>query len=288
MTARSSNRPARRPWDAALARFRRNRMAVFGLFVLIAFCFVALLAPVIAPADPAAQAAAEKYKPPSREHPLGTDRLGRDLFSRTVYGARVSLAVGVCAVLIASLLGLVLGSFSGYVGGWFDALAMRIVDGLLAFPRLLLVLTLLAFFANSVWVVITLLGATGWMSASRLVRGEVLRLKNSEFVHAAIATGASRRRIVLRHLIPNAIGPLIVTATLRIGTIVLLEAYLSFLGLGVQPPTPSWGAMVFDGRDVLLSAWWVSAFPGLAIVLTVVACKLVGDGLRDAVDVRTS
>lgn len=277
-------------WLDVAKRYKANRLAVAG-FVLLATLFsLSVMAPLLAPHDPIAyeSPAVHKYESPSLQHPMGTDRLGRDLLSRTLYGARVSLAVGVVAVAIASLLGLLLGAFSGYIGGRFDDVTMRIVDGLLAFPRLLLVLTLLAFFANSMAVVIVLLGATGWMSAARLVRGEVLRLKESEFVAAAVATGASRRRVVWQHLIPNALGPLVVTATLRIGTIVLLEAYLSFLGLGAQPPMPSWGAMVFDGRDVLLTAWWVSAFPGLAIVLTVMACNLVGDGLRDAVDVRSA
>jgi peptide/nickel transport system permease protein len=276
-------------WLDVMRRFQSHRMAVIGLVLLLAFVTLSISAPLLAPHDPAAQTdpAEKQYRPPSLEHPLGTDRLGRDLYSRALYGARVSLSVGVAAVAIASLIGLLLGAFSGYLGGWVDDVVMRVVDGLLAFPRLLLVLTMLALFANSVWVVVVLLGLTGWMSAARLVRTEVIRLKETDFVQAAIASGARRRRVVLQHLVPNAIGPLIVTATLRIGTIILLEAYLSFLGLGVQPPTPSWGAMVFDGRDVLLSAWWVSAFPGLAIVLAVVACNLVGDGLRDAVDVRT-
>jgi peptide/nickel transport system permease protein len=276
-------------WLDVMRRFQGHRMAVVGLVLLLAFVTLSVSAPLLAPYDPALQTdpALQQYRAPSLEHPLGTDRLGRDLYSRTLYGARVSLSVGVVAVAIASLIGLLLGAFSGYIGGWVDDVVMRVVDGLLAFPRLLLVLTLLALFANSVWLVMLLLGVTGWMSAARLVRTEVIRLKESDFVQAAIATGARRRRVVVQHLVPNAIGPLIVTATLRIGTIILLEAYLSFLGLGVQSPTPSWGAMVFDGRDVLLSAWWVSAFPGLAIVLAVVACNLVGDGLRDAVDVRT-
>lgn len=277
----------RTAWLDMLGRYRRNRLAVVGLVLLVAFVSVAVLAPVLATYDPVLQNPAHgSYRAPSLTHIMGTDKFGRDLFSRTVFGARVSLAVGLVAVMISSLIGLLLGSFSGYAGGRMDDAIMRIVDGLLAFPRLLLVLTLVAFFAQSTGVVVLMLGATGWMASARLVRADVIRLKESEFVQAAVVSGASRRRVVLRHLVPNALGPLLITATLRVGTIILLEAYLSFLGLGVQPPTPSWGSMVFEGRDVLLSAWWVSAFPGLAIVLAVVACNLVGDGLRDAADVR--
>jgi peptide/nickel transport system permease protein len=228
----------------------------------------------------------EQYLAPSRAHPMGTDRFGRDVMSRVIYGSRTSLSVGVVSVLLASLIGLTIGAVSGYAGGWLDDLVMRIVDGLLAFPRLLLVLTAVAFFARSYWVVIVLLALTGWMGIARMVRAAVLSLKQREFVQAAVATGLGRGRVIVRHLIPNALGPVLVGATLRIGTIILLESYLSFLGLGVQPPTPSWGGMVFDGRDVLLSAWWVSAFPGFAIVTAVLACNLVGDGMRDAYDKR--
>ncbi len=270
-------------------RFRANRMGVLGLIVFLMFACVALLAPMLAPYVPSAQTdpAHERYQPPSIEHPMGTDKFGRDVFSRVLYGTRVSLTVGVAAVFLAAIFGMLYGAFAGYAGGWLDDFCMRVVDGLLAFPRLLLLLTLLAVFANSFLLVVAVLAATGWMGVARLVRAEVLSLKEREFVQAAVATGAGRARIIWRHLIPNALGPVIVAATLRVGLVILLESYLSFLGLGVQPPTPTWGAMVFEGRDVLLSAWWVSAFPGLAIVMTVVSCNLLGDGLRDAVDVKT-
>jgi len=269
-------------------RFRANSMAVVGLFVFLGFVGASLLAPLLAPYDPVVQnePSVERYQPPSSSHPMGTDRFGRDIYSRVLYGARVSLAVGVLAVVLASIIGVIIGAFSGYVGGWVDDVAMRVVDGMLAFPRLLLLLTLVAFFANSFWLVVLVLAATGWMGVARLVRADVLSLKERDFVHAAVATGAGHTRIVWRHLIPNALGPVIVTATLRIALIILLESYLSFLGLGIQPPAPSWGSMVYEGREVLLSAWWVAAFPGLAIVATVVACNLLGDGLRDAMDVK--
>ena len=269
-------------------RFWANKTAVVGLAVFLMIASVALLAPLLSPYDPATYAGPEpqRYDAPSVSHPMGTDKFGRDVFTRVLFGARVSLAVAVLAVALASVVGTLVGSFSGYVGGRVDDVAMRVVDGLLAFPRLLLLLTLVAFFANALWVVVLVLAGTGWMGLARLVRAEVLSLKEREFVQAAVAGGVGRARIVWRHLIPNTLGTVVVAATLRFALIILLEAYLSFLGLGVQPPTPSWGSMVFEGREVLLSAWWVSAFPGGAIAAAVVSCNLLGDGLRDALDVR--
>jgi peptide/nickel transport system permease protein len=286
---RIDQRPLGQVFRERMRRFRANRLGSIGLVVFLVFVCASLLAPLLTPYAPSAQIdpAHDRYKPPSQEHLMGTDKFGRDVYSRVLYGARVSLAVGVASVILASIFGMIYGAFAGYVGGWVDDVSMRIVDGLLAFPRLVLLLTLLAVFSNSFFLVIIVLSVTGWMGVARLVRAEVLSLKEREFVQAAVATGAGRARIVWRHLIPNAVGPVIVTATLRIGLIILLESYLSFLGLGVQPPAPSWGSMVFEGRDVLLSAWWVSAFPGLAIVMTVIACNLLGDGLRDAMEVRT-
>jgi peptide/nickel transport system permease protein len=268
-------------------RFWRNRAAVAGLAVFTSFIFVALLAPLLTPYDPSAHAeAAQRLAAPSGSHPMGTDKFGRDVFARVLFGARVSMAVAVAAVALASLIGTLVGAFSGYIGGRTDDVAMRLVDGLLAFPRLLLLLTLVAFFASSFWIVVLAIALTGWMGVARLVRSEVLTLKEREFVQAAVASGVGRARIVWRHLIPNAMSTVIVAVTLRFALVILLEAYLSFLGLGVQPPTPSWGNMVFEGREVLLSAWWVSAFPGAAIAAAVVSCNLLGDGLRDALDVR--
>jgi peptide/nickel transport system permease protein len=283
-----AKRPSGRYGIAYLQRFKANRMAVLGLVLVLLFLNMSMLAPLLSPHNPefTGDPVEERYQAPSLSHPMGTDRFGRDILSRVLYGSRVSLAVGVLAVTIASLFGLLIGAFSGYMGGRVDDVAMRIVDGFLAFPRLLLVLTLLAFFADSLWLMIVLLGVTGWMRAARLVRAEVLSLKEREFIQAAVATGIGRARIVLKHLGPSTLGPVLVAATLQIGRVILLESNLSFLGLGVQPPTPSWGIMVFDGRDVLVSAWWVSGFPGIAIVLAVVACNLLGDGLRDAMDVK--
>lgn len=283
-------RAAEKVWGGVMRRFQTHRMGVLGMALFMFFLVASLLAPLLAPYHPTAQPdpVSDQYQAPSRLHPMGTDKFGRDILSRVLYGSQTSLAVALLAVSLATFIGLFVGAFSGYRGGWVDDLTMRVVDGLLAFPRLLLVLTVVAFFARSFWVVVLLLALTGWMGVSRLVRGEVLRLKERDFIHAAVATGVSRGRVVWKHIVPNTLGPVVISATLRIGTIILLESYLSFLGLGVQPPAPSWGGMVFNGRDVLLSAWWVSAFPGLAIVLAVMACNLVGDGLRDALDVKTA
>lgn len=218
---------------------------------------------------------------------LGTDRFGRDVWSRILYGGRVSLTIGLLAATLALTLGLAVGSVAATFGGIVDGLLMRLVDGLLAFPRLFLVLTLSALFGAKTWVVILVLGATSWMTAARLVRAELLQLGERDFVTAARAIGQHPIRVFWRHLLPGAVGPVLVDTTLRVGDIILIEAALSFLGLGVQPPLPSWGNMIADGSDTLVSAWWVTVFPGLAIALTVIAFNLVGDGLRDHLHPRT-
>jgi peptide/nickel transport system permease protein len=263
---------------------------MIGLFLVIVLAGAALLTPYLAPFDPATQGTdivATRFQGPTLEHLMGTDRFGRDVLSRVLYGGRISLAIGFLAVLIAITLGTMVGAVAGYVRGWVDATSMRVVDMLLSFPRLVLLITVVALIEPSILIITIVLGLTGWMGTSRVVRGEVLSLREREFVVAARALGFGRARILLRHILPNVVSPIIVAATLGIGNTILAEAALSFLGLGVPPPAPSWGGMVAAGRDVMLDAWWITLFPGLAIVFTVMAFNLIGDGLRDALDPRT-
>ncbi len=275
-------------WSDGWSRFRKNRMGMAGAVIVGIFYLIAALAPVLTTHDPVEQGDIPRmrYHAPNQQHLLGTDKFGRDVLTRILYGARISLLISFIAVAIAAVLGSAVGAAAGYIGGIVDAVLMRIVDGLLAIPRIFLLLTCISLFSGSVWLIIVLLGLTSWMETARLVRGQVLSLKGMEFIQAAEALGVGGRRIVLRHLIPNTLTVIIVAATLRIGRIILIEAALSFLGLGVPQPTPSWGQMIFSGRDVLLSAWWVSTFPGVAIAVTVIGYNLFGDGLRDAFDPR--
>jgi peptide/nickel transport system permease protein len=275
-------------WAIAGRHFRKNRMAMGGLAIMILLYVVTLLTPLLAPYDPAAQGdiVATRYLSPSWEHLMGTDKFGRDIFSRVLYGARISLSIGFIAVGISITLGTLLGAVAGYFGGLTDGVLMRLTDMMLSFPRLVLLIVVIALFEPSIWLVVVVLGLTGWMGTARIVRGEVLSLREREFVQAARALGMGDGRIILRHVIPNTLAPVIVSATLGIGQTILTEASLSFLGLGVQPPTASWGNMVSDGRDALVTAWWIATFPGLAIVFTVIAFNLLGDGLRDALDPR--
>jgi peptide/nickel transport system permease protein len=295
LTARAGRRAPPRPsagqWALGWRTFRRHRPAMFGLALIGGLALVALLTPFLAPFDPAAQGAdivATRFRPPTWEHPMGTDRFGRDVLSRVLYGGRVSLAIGTLAILIAVTIGSMIGAIAGYTRGWVDAISMRTVDLLLSFPRLVLLITIVALVEPSVFVITLVLGLTGWMGTSRLVRGEVLSLREREFVQAAKALGFGTPRILCRHVLPNVASPIIVAATLGIGNTILVEASLSFLGLGVPPPAPSWGLMVAAGKDVMLDAPWVALFPGIAIVLTVMSFNLVGDGLRDALDPKST
>ena len=275
-------------WDLAVRAFSKNRTAVAGLIVIVALYVVALVTPLIAPHEPSVQydLVSQRLVGMSATHPLGTDQFARDVFSRLLYGARISLTIGFLAVAISVTIGTLLGAIAGFMGGYVDSAIMRFVDMVIAFPRLVLLITIVAIFEPSIFLIVAVLGLTLWPSTARIVRGEVLSLREREFIQAAEALGYSKRRIILRHLIPNVLAPVIVAATLGIGNTIVLEAGLSFLGLGVQPPTPSWGTMVADGRTHLLDAWWLSTFPGLAIVFTVLSFNLVGDGLRDALDPR--
>ena len=267
----------------------RNPRGRAGALVLLIVIVAAVIGPWFLP-DPLAQPdILRASRPPGLGHPFGTDQLSRDVLARVVTGARISLAVALMAVALSASLGAMVGVVAGYWGGIIDAGLMRFVDGALAIPRLFILLLVLAVWERvPVLALIVLIGATGWFSTSRLVRGEVLRIREEGYVRAAEALGARRRRIIFRHLLPNALGPLLVAATLGVGDVILLEAGLSFLGLGIQPPTPSWGGMILDSREVMVSAPWAGIFPGLAIVLTVLSANLFGDALRDAIDPRSA
>jgi peptide/nickel transport system permease protein len=279
------------PWRLAGRRFARDRSAVTGVVVVGALALAALLAPVAAPADPLAMPDPVRLQnqPPSAAHLLGTDPYSRDVLSRALYGARVSLAVGVGAALLAVLVGAGVGLAAGLAGRSTDQLLMRGVDVGLALPRIILLLVLFAVWEQVPPIaVLGVIAATGWFQTSRIVRAAVLSLRESDFVAAARALGAPGRSIVLRHLLPHVAAPIIVSASLDVGNIILLEAGLSYLGLGVRPPTPTWGNMIMDGKDFLLAAPWVALAPGLALVVTVAAFNLAGDGLRGALDPRSA
>ncbi|MDZ7260564.1 MAG: ABC transporter permease [candidate division KSB1 bacterium] len=270
-------------------QFRKHRLALLGLGCIGMFIIVALFGSYLTPFDPNSQGdlLRTRYLAPSWEHPFGTDKFGRDVFSRVIQGTRISFGIAFAVVIIAISVGTIYGALAGYIGGTMDNMMMRLVDLLLAFPTIFLVITLVAFGGTQIGLLILILGLTSWMEVARLVRGEILSLKEREFIQAVRALGAGSVRILFRHLLPNCWNVVIVAATLKVGTVILVESALSFLGLGVQPPTASWGSIINDGKDVLLSAWWISTFPGLAIVLTVMSFNLVGDGLRDAADPKS-
>jgi len=260
-----------------------------ALAVLAAIAIVAVFAPLVAPYDPAAQPdiVGAKNLPPSAQHPFGTDPYSRDVLSRVIYGARLSLAIGFLATMVSLTLGVAYGAVAGYAGGFVDALMMRILDALLAIPRLLLLIAILAAWTRlSVGALVLFLGLTGWFGLSRIVRGQVLALSEAEFITSARALGASRRRILARHLLPNLISPIAVAATLGVAHVIVLEVGLSYLGIGVPQPEASWGNIIHDGSDQVAALWWMSLFPGLLMVLTVMMLNIVGESLRDAYDQR--
>jgi len=264
----------------------KNRLASASLFVVAVIGLVALFAPLIAPYSYAAQDLAHTNELPSPRHLLGTDALGRDVFSRLIYGARISLTVALVVELIELLIGVTFGALAGYYGGKLDLVLMRVTDMMFAFPDILLAILIMSIAGPSIFNIFLALGLVGWPTMARVVRGQVLSLKEKEFVEAARAIGATDRHIILRHILPNTLSPIIVTVTVGMAGVILAEATLSFLGIGVQPPQPSWGSMINDARDLMRSHPALIVFPSLALSVTVLAFNFLGDGLRDALDPR--
>lgn len=259
----------------------KNASLITGSVIIGILSLIAIFAPLISGHDPATIEQNSLLMPPSQNHPLGTDSLGRDILSRIFYGARISLSIGIIAVGIATVLGVTLGSIAGFYGGFIDSLIMRFVDIMLCFPTFFLILAVIAITEPSIFKIMSIIGITSWMGPARLIRSEILSLKEREFILAEVALGASNLRIITRHLIPNAIGPVIVNATLGIGSAILLESGLSFLGLGVQPPTASWGNILIESKSTMGVAWWITLFPGLAILVTILGFNLIAEGLRE-------
>ena len=264
-------------------RFKRNRLAMVGLAFVVFLVLVAIFAPVIAPFG-ISERSADFRKGPSADHWFGTDGIGRDVFSRVIYGARVSVRIGFLATAMSLILGLVLGALAGFFGGFTDTLVMRLTDVFLAIPYTVLAVAIATVVGRSINSVILIIGATGWLGIARIVRASFLSLKRLEYIEAAHALGFSRARIIMRHILPNALQPIIVYGTIAVGSVILTEAALSFLGVGVQEPTPAWGLMVAIGKGSLVNAPHLMFFPGAAIFLTVLAFVFIGDGLRDALD----
>jgi len=281
-----------RRWVMTLKRLARRRTALFGLGVVVTVLLAAAFAPWLTPFDPLEQDINHRLKEPGwqtaegRVHALGTDHLGRDILARVIFGSRIALVVGLSAVLISGVLGMAIGLVSGYFGGWVDDFFMRLADIQLAFPFILLAIAVIGVLGPSLRNIIIVIGVSSWVVYARVVRGEVLSIREREFVQAAIALGSRDGRVLVRHVLPNAFTPWLVVATLDMARVIVIESALSFLGLGVQPPTPTWGGMLADGRVYLSTAWWLATFPGLAILVTVLGINLLGDGLRDTLDPR--
>lgn len=273
-------------WRDAWLRLRRNRLAVFGLAVLVCFIIIALLTPWIAPYSYSQQQLELGATPPSAAHWLGTDIFGRDLLTQIMYGGRVSLAVGFIATAVALLIGVTWGAVAGYAGGKVDAVMMRLVDILYALPFMIFIVLLMVVFGRNMLLLFLAIGAVEWLTMARIMRSQVQSLRQQEFVEAAISLGLSPATIIRRHLVPNALGPIIVYTTLTIPSVMLLEAFLSFLGLGVQPPQTSWGLLISYGAESMEEYPWLLLYPGLILVLTLFSLNFLGDGLRDALDVR--
>ncbi|HMK35074.1 MAG TPA: ABC transporter permease [Desulfomonilaceae bacterium] len=267
-------------------RLSKNTMAMAGLFVVVVLFLVASLANFLAPYPPDRPDTGHILAEPNRAHLLGTDVLGRDVLSRIIHGSGVSLSVGFVAVGISTFIGVILGAVSGYYGGTVDRIVMRFVDVMLCFPSFFLILAVIAFIGPSIWNIMVVIGVTSWMGVTRLVRAEFLSIRERDFVQASISQGASDLRIIFLHILPNAMAPVLVAATLGVASAVLVESGLSFLGIGVQPPDPSWGNMLTEGKDNIEIAWWLSVYPGLAILITVMGYNLLGEGIRDSLDPR--
>lgn len=271
-------------------RLRKSATATTGAILLVALVFIAAFSPQVAPHNPTDTDLAKRFVPPAwseggrSEHLLGTDQLGRDLLSRIIFGSRVSLIIGLSAVVIAAAIGVTLGLIAGYVGGIYDSVIMRVVDTIIAIPKVMLYLAVFAAFGSSLAVMIGVLGALRWTTYARVVRGEVLSVRTREYVEAARALGQNQFIILFRHILPNVLASVIVIATLEVASIIIVESGMSFLGLGVQPPTVTWGRMLADGRQYVASAWWIATFPGLAITLSVLGIIFLGDWLRDVFD----
>jgi peptide/nickel transport system permease protein len=273
-------------WSLTWSRLRRHRLALAGGVGLVGLLLVALLGPVVTPYEFDKMDLASIRQPPSWRHPFGTDELGRDLLTRIMYGARISLGVGLLSALIATLVGTLTGAVAGYWGAWTDNVLMRLVDLMLAIPLLPIVIVLSTVLEPSVGMLVLIIGLFGWMVTARLVRGSFLSLKEQEFTLAAQVLGARPTRIIVRHLLPNAAAPIIVAGTLSVGSAIILESILSFLGMGIQPPTPSWGNMLQGAQSTMATKPWLAIFPGLFIFLSVMCVNFLGDGLRDALDPR--
>ena len=275
-----------------MTRLIRRRTALFGLVVVVGIVAAAVFAPMLSRFDPIEQNISQRLEPPGWTdgsglvHLLGTDQLGRDILARIIHGSRIALLVGFAAVAISGLIGLAVGLVSGYVGGRVDDLCMRLADIQLAFPFILLAIAVIGVLGPSLGNIIVVIGVSSWVVYARVVRSEVLSIREREFVQAAIALGGDDSRVLVRHVLPNAFAPWLVVATLDMARVIVIESALSFLGLGVQPPTPTWGGMLADGRVYLSTAWWLATFPGVAILITVLGINLLGDGLRDALDPR--
>ena len=282
----TASRPRRGELGQFWRTFRRNQLACAGAVVVGVLVVIAILAPALAPWDPNKPDMKRILEGPSAKHWLGTDQIGRDVLSRLLYGSRISLAVGFVSVGIATLIGVLLGASAGYHGGIADGVIMRLVDLMLVFPRFFLLLAVLAFLKPSIWTIMAVIGLTGWMGVTRLVRAEFLALREREFVIWSESIGAGALRVIFKHILPNALAPVLVAMTLGIPAAILTESGLSFLGLGVQPPYATWGNILNDGKDLITYAWWLTLYPGLAILITVLSYNLLGEGIRDALDPR--